>query len=281
MARVFPPFAFFCVFLSFASVSSGQSAKPVDNVIYATFPGQPAPTKEMLATLLRQIRWDTRLAGDQNPEGLRLRFERIATQGAATEPAQYRVFAEGAPENKVYNVGVWLIGKTLLYRRQNIYVNGQGLLLQQRPTVEQESSFTVPGEELILTPEAGNAEPVRYLLSSVDDQLSIMGTLVPHPVFGQDQECRLEARMAEPDASAILIAADGFPADTRLSLVLESEGKNAHLNLTTDESGHAEVADFPTVPGKTQGSLLITAEGTDCLPAVRLPWGAAPVAKAP
>lgn len=122
---------------------------------------------------------------------------------------------------------------------------------------------------------------MRYVLSSLDDQLSIEGTLVPHPDVGRDQQCTLEARRAEPGASAILIVADGFPADARLSLVLVSEGKTSHLDLTTDESGHTEVADFPTVPGKAQGTVSITAEGADCLPAVSLSWGAAPAAKMP
>jgi hypothetical protein len=273
---------FFFVFLFYASLSAGEQSKSPEGVAYGSFPGGPAPSKEQLTSLLQQIRWDTRRSGDQNPEGLRLRFEKIAGQGSATaEPPRYRVFAEGAAENKVYNLGVWPVGKPLLYRRENVYLNAQGLVMEHRPTPEEEASFKAPGDELVLTPEAGSAEPVRYILSSLDDQLSIAGTLVPHPVVSQDQQCTLEARIAEPDAAAILIVADGFPADARLSLVLESEGNNAHLDLKTDESGHAEVADFPTVPGKAQGSVLITAEGSDCLPSVRLPWGAPVAAKAP
>jgi hypothetical protein len=249
---------------------------------YGSFQGEPAPPRDRLATLLQQIRWDTRRTGDENPGGLRLRFEKIAAQGHdAAEPAQYRVFAEGAPENMVYNLGVWLIGKQLVYRHENVFLNAQGLLMQHRPRPEQEAAIKAPGDEVVLIPEAGSAEPIRYVLNSIEGELSIEGTLVPHPLVGRDQECTLEARMAEPDAAAILIVAEGFPADARLSLVLESEGKFAHLNFTTDESGHAEVADFPTVPGKAQGSLLITAEGSDCLPSVRLPWGAATSAKAP
>ena len=240
------------------------------------------PRTSRLDTLLQQIRWDTRRAGDQNPYGLRLRFEKIAAQGKdAEEPAQYRVFAEGAPENKVYTLGVWFIGKELLYRHENVYLNAQGLLMRHKPTPDEENAMSAPGDEVDLIPETASAEPVRYVLLSVDDELSIQGTLVPHPVVGQDQECTVEARMAEPGATAILIVADGFPADARLSLVLESEGSSAHLDVTTNENGHAEVAGFPTVPGKVQGSLLITAEASDCLPSVRLPWGVATSAKAP
>jgi hypothetical protein len=285
MTRVFrrAGWLFFLVFFCFATPSTGQKSKSPEGMAYGSFPGQPAPSIERLGTLLRQIRWDTRRAGDENPDGLRLRFEKIDAAGTTAAPVRYRVFAEGAPENKVYRLGVWVIGKELAYRTESIYVNGQGLILQHRPTAHEETSFKAPGEELVLMPETGNAEPVRYVLSSLDGELSIQGTLVPHPDVGRDGECMVEARMAEPGAAAILIVADAFPAEARLSLVLESEGKTTHLDLTTDESGHAEVADFPTVPGKAQGTLTITAEGTDCLPSVRLGWGTAPAAagKAP
>lgn len=264
------------------AAARAQVASAPDKMSYGRFQGEPAPPLVRLAVLLQQIRWDTRRAGDLNPDGLRLRFERLPLQAnEAPEPARYRVFAEGAPENKVYTLGVWLVGKQIAYRRENLYVNAQGLLMVHRPTPEQESAMKAPGDELILTPDAATAEPIRYILGSLDEQLSIQGTLVPHPLVGEDQECTLEARIAEPEAAAILIVADGFPGDARLSLVLESEGNTAHLALHTDPSGHAEVVDFPSVPGKTQGTLLVTAEASDCLPAVRVPWGTAISAKAP
>ena len=273
---------FFFALVACTAASRAQRSSSAEKVTYTSFPGEAAPRTSRLDTLLQQIRWDTRRAGDQNPDGLRLRFEMIRTpESDAGEPAQYRVFAEGAPENKVYSLGVWFIGKELLYRHENVYLNTQGLFMRHKPTPEQETAMKAPGDEVVLIPETASAEPVRYVLLSIDNQLSIQGTLVPHPVVGQDQECTLEARIAEPGTTAVLIVADGFPADARLSLVLESEGSAAHLDVTTDENGHAEVADFPAVPGKSQGSLLITAEASDCLPSVRLPWGVATSAKAP
>jgi hypothetical protein len=280
--RCFAVLLFSLVVVAVAVPAKAQRASSAERVTFTSFPGEAAPRASRLDTLLQQIRWDTRRTGDQNPDGLRLRFEKIAAQGNdAAEPAQYRVFAEGAPENKVYTLGVWFIGKGLLYRHENIYLNTQGLLMRHKPTPDEETAMRAPGDEVVLIPETTSAEPVRYVLLSIDNQLSIQGTLVPHPVVGQDQECTLEARIAEPGSTAILIVADGFPAEARLALVLESEGSVAHLDFTTDENGHAEVADFPSVPGKAQGSLLITAEASDCLPSVRLPWGATISAKAP
>lgn len=269
----------FVIFLPLASLSWGQSLKDSEHLTYSSFSGQPTPSKELLSELIRQIRWDTR-GRYQNPQGLSLRFEKVAGPASpATALAQYRVFAEGAPENKIYTLGVWPIGKNLSYGSQEIYANAQGLLMVHRPTADQETSFKAPGDELYLAPQVNAAEPVRYILTSKDQQLSILGTLVPQPVVAHDQECTLEVRIAEPDAAAVLLVTNGFPAQAKIPLVLESEGETVTLMMTTDSGGQAEVADFPVVHGKPQGTLKATAEGSDCLPSTLLPWGTSTLVK--
>ncbi|MGB6719348.1 MAG: hypothetical protein WBE72_01025 [Terracidiphilus sp.] len=257
---------------------SGESSKTQGDLAYSSFPGQPAPSQDQLTTLINQARWDTARAGDRNPDGLRLRFEKIEGPGAqGTASARYRVFAEGAPDNKVYGLTLWVVGQKLVHDPRDLYVNDQGLVMTHRPRPGQENALKTPGDELELMPEAGTAEPVRYMLSSKDDALSILGTLVPHPVVGQDQSCTLELRIAEPHATAVLLVAEGFPPDTGIPLVLESEGETIHMTMAANSSGHAEVADFPTVSGKAHGTLKATAEGSDCLPSALLPWSAGTV----
>jgi hypothetical protein len=269
----------FSIVLAGATLSSGQTSKTPEGLVYSSFPGEPAPSRELLTTVVNQARWDNPQAGDRNPDGLRLRFEKIDAQGTAS--GRYRVFAEGAPANKVYDLEIWLVGQKLADDPRDLYLNDQGLVMTHRPRPDQEGTLKAPGEELELTPEAGTAEPVRYMLSSKDDQLSILGTLVPHPLLARDQACTLELRVAEPHATAVLLVAEGFPSDAKIPLVLESEGQTIHSTMPTNSSGHAEVANFPSVPGKAQGSLKVTAEGQSCLPEADLPWGAPPEPKAP
>jgi hypothetical protein len=259
-------------------LSSGQSAKTPEGLVYSSFPGEPGPSRDLLTTLVNQARWDSPQAGDRNPDGLRLRFEKIESQGAT---GGYRVFAEGAPANKVYGLTFWVVGQKLAADARDLYVNDQGLVMVRRPRPGQEAILRAPADELVLAPEAGTAEPVRYMLSSKDDQLSILGTLVPHPLLARDQACTLELRIAEPHATAVLLVAEGFAANAKIPLVLESEGQAIHMTMPTNSSGHAEVANFPSVPGKAQGSLKVTAEGQSCLPEADLPWGAPPESKAP
>jgi hypothetical protein len=165
------------------------------------------------------------------------------------------------------------VGKEIVPDPQDIYVNGQGLLMIHKPKPEQEMSFSAAGDEFEATPVAGNAEPVRYLLFSLDGKLQIFGTLVPHPLVSEDNSCTLEVRIAESDATAVLIITDRLPAKAKVSVVLESGGKTTSAVLATDSNGHAVMAGFPYVPGLAQGTLKASAEGPHCLPSVVLPWG--------
>jgi len=261
--------------LQVLSYSKSLKTYEIEGLPYATFPGQPKPSKEMLAVLVRQQRWDNGGLGSAGTQGLSLRFvkidDKVTPKGTFT---QYRVFADGAPENKVYAWRVWRANdEQIKSEPEDIYVNARGLLMTRRPQPEEESSLQIPRGEFTITPEADSAEPFRYDLSSRDNQVSILGTIVPRPVTSQDHGCKLEVRIAQPNAAAVLLVADGLPAESSVPLVLESEGETANLMMNTDGGGHSIVAGFPFVPGKTQGNLKATVEGPSCLPSVSLPWG--------
>jgi hypothetical protein len=275
----------FCVLFLSPCFSYGQDIRQSDVLNYFSFKGESTPTRELLTLLERQARWDDAGSGDLNltgsrfnPSGLHLRFEKIdeqVTQGSRVA-AHYRVFAEGAPENKVYSFGSWTVAHPLSTDRRDIYVNAQGLLMLHKPTPEQELILKAGDEEFDVLAETDSAEPVRYLFSSRDRQLIIYGTLVPHPVVSEDQGCRLEVRIAQPDATAVLIVVDRFPAKAKVPLVLESEGSSTSAMLNTNAEGHAVMAVFPYVPGIAQGMLKASAEGPKCLPYIVMPWGTGP-----
>jgi hypothetical protein len=200
--------------------------------------------------------------------------ERVTQEGRVAD--RYRVSAQGVPENKVFAFKTWPVTKTIVsVDPRDVYANTQGLLMIHKPTPEQEMSRKAGDDELEITPVTGSAEPMRYLLSSLDGQVQVFGTLVPHPVVANDHGCRLEVRIAQPDATAVLLIADGFPEKAKINLILESEGVAVNETLVTNANGHAVIADFPYAAGKTQGTLKAAAEGPGCLPSVVLPWGPA------
>lgn len=276
-----------CIFFHSPFFSYGQDTKQSSVLNYFDFKGQPTPSRDLLTTLERQTRWDDAGSGDLyltgsrlNPSGLRLIFKKIDEQVAQGGQAatRYRMYVEGATENRVYAFGTWTIDKDISIDIRDIYVNGQGLLMLHDPTPEQELSFTAGKDELNIMPVTETAEPVRYLFSGRDRQSMVYGTLVPHPVISVDKGCKLEVRLAQPNATAVLIIADRFPAKARIPLVLESEGSSISEMLNTSADGHAVMAVFPYVPGKSKGMLKASAEGPGCLPSVILPWGGAPQA---
>jgi hypothetical protein len=265
----------FCVLLGSPIAVHGQFLKELWSLKYSRFNDQTRPSGAETALLEGQVRWDDE-SRQLNPTGMRLRFVKIDEQqtpeGGA---ARYRVYAEGAPENKVFSMDIPANGRTEAVS-QEIFVNGQGLLMTRKPTPEQDTLLKAPGDEYVVMPSTGLAEPVRYRFSSMDGRIRILGTLVPHPVASTDEGCRLEARIAQPNARAVLIVADRFPPRYKVQFVFESEGMTAREVVSADADGHAAIVDFPYVQGKTQGTLKATAEGPGCLPSVVLPWGPAP-----
>lgn len=264
-----------CLLVFAPSFSRGQYLKRPAELTYSRFRGQPVPSKGVLYALSHQARWSEQQ--DLNPNHLRLRFVKIdeqSSQGGRVAD-RYRIYVEGASENKVFEFSYYLLNGDLLQPAHDLYVNSQGLLMIHKPRPEQEMIVEAPNEEFVFTPVTGTAEPVRFLFSSMDLQLQIFDTLVPHPMVADDKGCKLELRIAQPDTKAVLVLADGFPAKSKIPLVLESEGETAVQEMIADANGHAVVANFPYVLGKAQGNLKATAEGPNCVPSVVLPWGPA------
>ncbi|MGA3081132.1 MAG: hypothetical protein ABSD44_07085 [Terracidiphilus sp.] len=275
-------FVLFC----FPSSSTGQGPKKpgiLKNlttqpyfVHFARLPSQTAPSNDLRSLLDRQARWDDAALRNSEGSGLRLRFEKIdeqATQGGRIA-TRYRVYAEGAPQDKVFSFQTWLIDDTFSVDPRDIYVNGQGLLMTRKPKPEEEMVLKAEDDELHIVSVTQDAEPLRFQLTRRDGQEMIFGSLVAHPVVSFDQGCVLEVKIAQPGATTVLIDADGFPAKAKIPLVLKSEGEDVSDILDTNQDGHAVMAVMTAIPGKTQGMLKASAEGRNCLPSVVLPWSA-------
>lgn len=246
----------------------------VNLIRYARFRGQPLLTKEAHMQLNRQAKWDKAELPDASGLGSRLRFVKIdpqATPGGAV-PVRYRVYAEGTSQDKVFALNTWLVDDTLTIDSRDFYVNGQGLVMTRRPRPDEESIMKAPGDELEVVSGKGVGEPIRFVLTSRDGQSSVYGTLVERPIVSYDRECILEIRIAQPNSTAALVIADGFPGKAKVPLVLESDGEIANDVLETNADGHAVLGVLTIVPGKVDGTLKASAEGHNCLPSVLLPW---------
>jgi hypothetical protein len=255
--------------------------KEVAGLPYMVFQHGSKPSDQLLATLAKQLHWDNGGAGNLDHLAFHLRFEKVETVKTADgNQPRYRIFAEGLPENKVYGLSTLEVGKLIVNSAQDIYVNEQGLVMTRRPQPEEEAAPRLPGAELYVTPKTVAGLPTRYAVGSRDGNVIAFGTIDPVPVVNLDRLCRLEARIGAPDAEAVLVVADGFTPQMKLTIILESQGDVVKIESTTDHSGHTVVAGFPFIQGFAKGVLKASAQGENCLPSVQIPWDSTPAAAA-
>jgi hypothetical protein len=222
----------------------------------------------------QQINWDANTPGKYNPNRLYFQFSKTdETTSSGRRVAYYRAYVFGAPESKKYSLTVWRIGSDPHTLSGNVYVNAKGLLMTHQPTLRQENSDFVGDDEFQLTLQAAQAEPVRYALTSSDKEILVYGTVVPFPLTDNDRGCRLEVRLALPDATAVLLYAEGLPANTEIPFQLFTGGEPEAGKLNVDAQGHAVTTVFPASNGKVRGSLRVTLATPECSVAVELPWG--------
>jgi len=230
--------------------------------------------EQLQGLLQRQMSWDENPTNGKNRDGLHLLFFKIEeSRSSGKSLSTYRIYVPGAPENRKYALTVWRIGSDPHSVPGDVYVNTKGLLMVRKPSQSQEDSDFVGDDELHLAVEAAQGEPIRYALASSDKQLIISGTLVPFPLEGKGQGCRLEVRLAMPDADAVLISADGLPANADVPVQLVSAGVAETGVFHADAQGHAVTTDLPFVGGQDRGTLRVALVTKECSTEVDVPWG--------
>ncbi len=230
--------------------------------------------EQLQGLLQRQMNWDENPTNGKNPNGLQLQFFKIAQSGAPGKSlSTYRIYVLGAPESKKYALTVWRIGSDPHSVSGDVYVNSKGLLMLRKPSQGQEDSDFVGDDELHQAVEAAQGEPIRYAFASSDKKLLVSGALVPFPLEGKDQGCRLEVRLATPNADAVLISADGLPANADSPLQLTSAGVSETGIFHADAKGHAVTTDIPSMDSQDRGTLKVTLTTKGCSTEVDVPWG--------
>jgi hypothetical protein len=231
----------------------------------------PRETQDLLQ---RQIVWDENQPNGKNPTGLFIQFSKIdETTSSGKRVAQYRAYVFGAPQDKIYTLTVWKIGSEPHTLSGQVYVNAKGLMMAHKPRPEQVNSDFVGDDELQLAVQAAQAEPMRYALASNDKKLLISGTLVPFPREDTDRGCRLEVRLAQPDASAVLVYADGLQANAEIPLQLLTAGEPGTGKVSVNAQGHAVTTVYPSANGKDSGAFRVSLAIPECSVAVDIPWG--------
>ncbi len=224
--------------------------------------------------LQRQISWDENSPSEKNPNGLFFQFSKTdETTSSGKRVVLYRAYVVGAPENKKYTLTMWRLGADARILSNQVYVNAKGLLMVHKPSPEQENSDFVGDAELHFAVQAARAEPVRYALASTDKALLVYGTVVPFPLTDNDRGCELEVRLALSDATAVLIYADGLPANKEIPFQKLSADKPETGKFSVNAQGHAVETEILSTVGKDKGTLKVSLAVPECSVAVEIPWG--------
>lgn len=225
-----------------------------------------------------QVWWDSAPQSKSNPNGLHFQFSKIdetnLTQGHYT---RYRVYVPGAPEDQKYSLGAWKIGTKVTDMQivvPEVYVNAKGLLMLHKPRPDQENKDSVESDdEIDLALQTARGEPVRLVLSNPKKTFLFTGTIVPYPIVSKDGNCRLEARLAEPTGTGILLYADGFPPNSDITFNSISENESMTNTFHIDAHGHGVTIDLPSVVGKDSGVLRESIATKECSVSVEILWG--------
>jgi len=240
---------------------------------------QSAISPDVVKMLNAQAGWDDAIPGEHNPTGLHMEFAKIESaaflQGKSVGHInRYRILVPGAPQESAYALASWKIDGQPRIAYTQVFVNAKGLLLPHRPEPGQQDKDALdPADEIDLSLQTAAGEPVRYALTSADGKLIVPGTVVPYPIEKRDGPCRLEARLAMPDAEGVLIYADGLDPNADVPFQAVSEGEAHPGTFHTNARGHAATVDLPYVKGKSAGALNVSVATKSCTVAVEIPWG--------
>jgi hypothetical protein len=129
------------------------------------------------------------------------------------------------------------------------------------------------GKEVHLTysPEIG--EIFRQALMSEDNQSRIFFSIVPAPIVQKDKACSLEAVRLSPSFELALIRGKGFTPGEPLSVHTQSYQDIHNVPAKADEHGEFFLYITPSVKGRTNGVIEISAKGAACSPVISFNWG--------
>ncbi len=223
----------------------------------------------------QQIGLDEAKPNDKNPDGLHVQFVKVLeSSDAEGHFIRYRMLVPGAPEQEEYILGLWRIGNSIRYSRDHVFTNAKGLVMSHLPRKDQANADSLDrADEIEVDIRAARGEPLRYMLATLDGKLFFPGSIVPYPIISNDGKCRLEVRLALPEAQGILVYTDGLPANSELLLLSSSEGESHTVAMKADGSGHAVSIVGPYVAGKASGTLDMMLKAPGCTLSAEVPWG--------
>ena len=141
------------------------------------------------------------------------------------------------------------------------------------PSVQACTKTMQPNAPVEIAVTAARGEAVRVGLLAEDRKSGAATSVVPFPIVGENNGCKLQVVLGAKDAELVLIEGDGFKPDQPFTAGTESFGLKSSLAAKPDAQGHFVAAMTPYVQGHDSGDTVIYYQSQACTPTVSFHWG--------
>ena len=179
----------------------------------------------------------------------------------------YELYVTGAPRDKFYTLFQFPITSAepmVALRDVSFETDGRLCLKKGKDCSNPVQLAFLPGK----------GEPFRFVVMSKDGKTRAAAMIVPDPIVGTDQGCRVEVIRVTPKFEGALFLGKGFRPGEEIKFSSNSAGEI--LEGTTrkvDSNGEFVQVLAPFVKGKDKGTDEVTFKASTCAPVVKYDWG--------
>jgi hypothetical protein len=129
------------------------------------------------------------------------------------------------------------------------------------------------GTPITITTTVAKGEAVRVALVAADRKHGAAASVVPFPIEGQNNGCKIQVILGARDADLVLVEGSGFKKDATYTLGTESWNQKHPLDVSITPEGHFIAALTPWIPGHDTGDTVVYYQSSTCTPTVDFHWG--------
>ena len=144
----------------------------------------------------------------------------------------------------------------------------------QTPAVPSCTKTMKPGTPITITATVAKGEPIRIALVASDKKHGAAARLIPFPIEGSNNGCKLDVMLGSKNAALVLVEGSGFKQDATYTLGSESYGQKSPMSAKIKPDGHFVTGLLPDIAGHPSGTTVVYYQSATCTPTVSFDWGA-------
>ncbi len=130
-----------------------------------------------------------------------------------------------------------------------------------------------PGTPITITATVAKGEPIRVALVASDKKHGAAARLIPFPIEGSNNGCKLDVMLGSKNAALVLVQGSGFKQGEAFTLGSESYGQKSPMSAKIKPDGHFVTGLLPVIAGHPSGTTVVYYQSATCTPTVSFDWG--------